>query len=706
MAGNEELHRVAVAELQQRIAASGAGDPATFAEATAALAMASADLANDQTQPEQASRPVSNPAGTVRRRWKNWRKQLGIVTLLVSLPLLAGVLVHFVSGLGLIRGLGGVSMSKDGPQRLVERIVKGRSPSERLLLVGEPDVRKDAERWRPLWESEPKNPAYLAEYALAFLRTSHEVSPEILETAGRIDPDNGWFIALAAAGKADGSVKKGTRTSEQKREGKAIAWQVLDEPRLRDALLQLHQAAAKPRFTGYRTQLHQARVRLLPPQVDWMSHLAWLAYVGYVDTSAVIQFRHLSDAIAAGAEQCAIRQDAEGFRQIVADWRWLTAQVIQDDETLIGQLVARVLFTAPLANFRDAAAALGMKEDAAQFGALDELERTEREAREKSSVGSANSELARSQGSLFGALAMATPSVIQSPPEVTAAELEPGRLTDHAVFDRISATLIWLILGVGVLNGVKSSRGRAEIRALSVRLQDLLRPSDWAWVLLGGVVLPLVWYVGVTRLTPLSAREWSLTHTGILLPLYQKAALALLLVIGPLVMAGWRLGKRGTVVGFALTRSWPGWLAVAAAALAIPGLGGLVLFASEPDGKLVASSGWLIPPWWWFQGGAGLLVGLPLCWLVAVIFQSLGRAKNHQLRRATVARAAVPGWLCGMLLAALALPLHQAEERYWFSRETLHKVPLDRAVFSEYEARVALTLRAETLARMAKLKID
>lgn len=669
LAGKEELRLAAIAELEERMAPQDGSSPDAVAEALAAFE-------NADAQPRRG----------------RWRMVLGLLTVLVSLPLLVGLAIQYLGGLAMIRGIGGMRPQSNGHKTLVERLGKDLSAAERLLLVGAPNTRKDADRWRPLWESAPDKPAYLAEYALASLRTHHCLSPEILEAATQIDPDNGWFLALDAAGKADGVVKKGTRTSKEKRDGKAIEWQVLDEPQLREALVQLHAATAKPRFAGYRSELHRERVRLLPPQDDLLSHVVWGAYVRGGD-NGLVQFRYLGEALAAGAGLCAERQDREGFQQLVTDWRWLARAGVNEGDTLIDQLVARMLVTAPLASFRDAARALGLEAEAAKFAAEEQRERTEREEQSQDRLSQAGDSLIPERGSILSNSLALTTSIVKAAPVLTESDLRPGRLADHAVFDRVSAVVTWLGLGLGVAGVGWLFRGRPVIRTLAVRMLDLLRPADWGWILLGGVVAPVAWYLAITRLTPLSAREWSLLgSSGFLLPIFQKAALMFLLASLPLVVAGWRLGQRGAAFGLAGRHQRLGWLAVGAAAAAIPVLGAVM--------------GLRVLPEWMFQALAAILLGLPCCWLLGVMFAYTAGAKTQELRRTTVGRMAVPAWLCGMVGCALALPLHHAEERYWFRQDQLLAIPADTPALSRYEARLVPLLRAETLERMAKLEIS
>ena len=668
LAGKEDLQLAAIAELEERMAVQGGGSPDAVAGALAAFENADA-----------------------KPRRRRWRLVLGLLTVLVSLPLLAGMAIQFFGGVAMIREIGGLRPQSNGHKTLVERLGKDLSAAERLLLVGAPNTRKDADRWRPLWESAPDKPAYLAEYALGCLRTNHCLSPEILEAATRIDPDNGWFLALDAAGKADGVVKKGSRTSKEKREGKAIEWQVLDEPQLREALVQLHEATAKPRFAGYRSTLHRERVRLLPPQDDLLSHVVWGAYVGGVE-NGLVQFRSLSEAFAAGAGLCAARQDREGFQQLVADWRWLARVSVNEGDTLIDQLVVRMLVTTPLASFRDAARSLGLEAEAAKFAAEEQRERTEREDRSRDRSEQAGDSLIHQRGSILVTSLALTSSIVKSAPVLTESDLRPGRLADQALFDRVSAVVTWLGLGLGVAGVGWLFRGRPVIRALAVRMQDLLRPADWGWILVGGVAAPVAWYLAITRLTPLSAREWSLGSSGFQLPIFQKSALIFLLASLPLVVAGWRLGKRGAEFGLAGRHQRLGWLAVGAAAAAVPVLG--------------AGMGLPVLPEWVFQALAAIFLGLPCCWLLGVMFAYTAGAKSQELRRTTAGRMAVPAWLCGMLGCALALPLHHAEERYWYRQDQLLTIPADTPAMSRYEARLVPLLRAETLERLAKLEIS
>ena len=620
-----------------------------------------------------------------RPRRNRWIVGLGWFAFFVSIPLLIGFALKVYWGMALVPGASGAA-PRDGK---LQRLVGGRLDAEqRLLLLGREGERNEVARWRPLWERHPENPAYLAEVALAYALAHQEVPAELLDAAGKVDPENGWYRVLAAAVAVDGTVRRERQSAEDKRAGKAPQWELLDEPRLRGALLQLREAAGSPRFTGHRDALQRERVALLPAAEDWVSqvvrHLLTAGQPG-----AVIPLRNLAEGLAAAAQECAARQDPEGFRTLVGDWQWLVGAVLEDGSSLIDQMVARVMFSMPLANFRDAAGVLGMADAAEVFGLLEAELREVQEARKKGGGrGDAQGKLARRHGSIMAGLAMMTPDVLTAPPEVTAESLKPGRLADHAMFSRQLLVLVWVLLVLVSLKAVLWGRGVSARRALGRRMVDLLDRRDWCWIVGGGVLLPVLWYGLVTRVGPVGARGWSLAASGFAHPVYEMLALWVLLAGGPLVMAAWRLSRVGGVFGLGVARPWAGWVALAAGALVVPVMGGLM----HVDGV----------PAWAFHAVAGVFLGVAL--LGSGMPAMMWTGREPAVRRAAAVRAALPGWLCGIVVCVAAFEINGWEEHHWVVRERLMAVPADVAAPTLHEVRVAAALRKETRAMVERLR--
>jgi hypothetical protein len=271
-----------------------------------------------------------------------------------------------------------------------------------------------------------------------------------------------------------------------------------------------------------------------------------------------------------------------------------------------------------------------------------------------------------------------TASQVANPPTITKNDLRPGRYAEHALFERIFCLFAWALLALCAAHS--RYRTSPHVRSLSARMLDLLRPSDWAWILLGGVMLPVLWYLAITRLTPLSAREWSLQHTAFIQPSCQIGSLLALMIILPPVIATKCLGKRGAPLGLTTRRPWLGWLAAASTALAIPAFGAI------PFGRRDM-----------LLDFASVLLGIGLLWLLVGFGRNIFGRPVHALRRATLARMVLPAWILGMLLFALAVPLLYTEERHWIQQDRLLEISADAPALSRYEYAVSQVLRAELL---------
>jgi hypothetical protein len=656
LAGNAEIQLAAAGELRRRIETCAAS-PAALDEAADAL--------------DRADR---------RPRRHRWRVALYVATLLVSLP----ALVHSARQVFVLSGIRSLASPMAASPPKLTALVAGATPAQKLLVYGDPKAVNHASRWKPLWDSSPENPAYFAEYANACYQDSERFSPELLATAERLDPDNGWFPALAAAGDSKGAVSK--QKSPRGTGGKTATpvWKIDNEQQFQAALTRIHQAAQKPRFTAYQNELLKQRIPLFPPRTDFVSQLPPTVYLAAQNVPA-IHLRKLTDLMAAGAQQCAANQDVSGFRQITGDWQTLAQAITRNGDLLIDLLVAKAFISSPLANFRDAAQALGLTDEAARFSALHEQFAAEKAAREKRRWDSRTTDLATSKGSLLASMTLPMLArLAQSPPPLTEADLRPGRYADHAVFERIASFIGLAILGLCAgLAALQRLRHSPLFNPLAERMLDLLRRSDWWWIIAGGIVAPAVWYFGMTRLTPLSAREWSIRWTVFLQPSCQFGAMVVMMIVLPVVIAAWRLGKRGAPLGLAPRRAKLGMAAAICAVLAVPAFGAIL---SGPDRIMIA---------------AGIiLLGLPVLWLVVGFFVNILGNDAHALHRATLARMVLPAWVSGMFLMAVSMPVHHAQERRWIQQDPLYRISAEKPAPTHYEWEVTQQLRKELVELM------
>jgi hypothetical protein len=215
---------------------------------------------------------------------------------------------------------------------------------------------------------------------------------------------------------------------------------------------------------------------------------------------------------------------------------------------------------------------------------------------------------------------------------------------------------------------------------------DLLRPSDWVLLFIGGLVLPVLWYLFISRLTPLAAREWSVAAVSFIPVCGQFGSLVTALIILPVIIAGRLLEKRGAVLQLSPRFSWPGWLAAVAALAGIPLFGAIPHDSPVNKGLLVFTL---------------VLAGIAILWILGGMI-TLCR-KSPSLRRATLIRMVVPVWAAAMLVMALSIRFHYAEEQRWIQQDRWNEITADSPSTGRYEHLVTQVMRREILETLGSL---
>ncbi len=532
------------------------------------------------------------------------------------------------------------------------------TPREKIILLGDNQSTNPIHTWKPLWDLNPTNPAYFAEYFRAYQQAKRPIPPELLAKAEEIDPGNGWYHALAAGLIAEKAITKDTSAGRSSISApKPTVWKINDPANLSEALALIHQAATAPHFTGHELTLMAERIPMIPKAHDHPSQFPGIAYLASQPVAS-IQFRHVADALNAGAQNCAANQDTKGFQQIIADWESITRKLIENGSSFVDLLAARAFLAGSALTFKHTAAALGLPAEAERFDRIitwTNNQKTRRKARDRN----AKNDLTRLKGSLLATLAIpALLSNSNTQVTITESQLAPTRYAEHSYYHRIAAIATWLLFGL--LAGAAALlllKQNPLVRTLSQRMTDLLRPSDWSWILIGGTLFPLAFYLIILHLTPFSSREWSMKPTGLQQPFLQYASLLILTITLSITLANWRLSLRGTALGLARKHPWIPWAASLSAALAMIHFGSLMLLLPRFGMPTL------------FAGYA--LLGIPALWLLTgLLLQFIGH-RSHNLRRATLTRALIPGFLLTATAFVATLPLHHALERKWIARDTL-----------------------------------
>jgi hypothetical protein len=616
---------------------------------------------------------------TAGRTAKWIRLSLYAGTLLLSLVVwgdFARSAITFRAGYSMLTGLGtGIA----NPEAMEKRLIAGKTPEERLILVGDTSKRSRSERMKALWESDPDNPVYYSEYATVHGSEHGVLPPDFTATGRRLDPGNAWFPAIAAGVAARESLddtKKPVVTP-----GGAKLMGLRDQAKLDEAIALLQEAARAERFESHSSELLVKRIALLPPRTDAMEQMVPISYVAGMSTLS-LRMRRIGEAVSLKAHQLAKAADAEGFRQLVADWENFSRLISSARYVnLVDMLVTVVVARGPLKALVEAAKDLGLPEEEKRL-----KEREDRFAAWKTAA-SGRAHDTRSldlHGSLLAktALGVAGRQTRDIVP-ITNEELKPGRIADHALAGRLVGFLAWLLLG-SVLLASLLYRFRASklIRRLSDRMLGLMKPVDWMWIIAGGVILPLAFHQFIQRLTPLGGREWSLAASSFTAPSGQAGATLWLMVFLPLLIARWRLSLRAGAIGLeSRTRIWT-WICVVVGFAALPVFGAAFLSGAPSMPTL---------------GAAGTMLGLlKLCVLIIGIRAIFGR-RSQLLRRVTLSRILIPAYATGMLLMMVTVLVYHAEEKYWIARDALTGMSIAKPGMTSYEYDVTQQLRRELL---------
>lgn len=613
-------------------------------------------------------------------RWKvGWYALTGIVSALV-LGLLAASVVTMWPAYRMLAGALYFAPLMANPKMDDDKLAGHLTPEQRLLLLGDTTRSDKVERFKGLWESDPTNPAYYADYAVIHIAERRTLPPDFLETARKLDPDNGWFIAMAAADAANLAIDSRSRPTSATPGG--VKLRVIKDPAKRDeALALLNEASTKPRYESYQATMLEKRIPLLPPRTDTvdqcvpMAHLVELSFSNF-------QTRALGDLVAIQAADLAKAGDREGFEKSLRAWRSFTEGVARSRNSYVVEgLLATVMFRAPVKAQQQAAIDLGLPDEAARLKALDDRF----EAR-KNQLSHSDPPMPwiRDRANIFGA--MAFPVLARQtlrPPEIDPAALKPGRLADHAFAGRVLALGAWAVLGLAmIVMGLYRFRGSALTRRLSARLAELLTPSDHAWIIGMGIVLPALYYLGIYRLTPLGCRDWGLAASAFAVPFGQFVTMLSLMLVLPVLLVRARLNQRAGAAGLRAKPSrWPwSWIAVTLAAAALPTFGIALVKGGNPETMLIIA--------------AALLGTLHLYWIVGAL-RALFSKQASLLRRMILSRAVIPAYAAAMILMMLAMPLYHIEERHWFARDEFSRLSVAKPSYTPYEYEVTQALQEE-----------
>lgn len=602
------------------------------------------------------------------RKW-NWRR-IVVIAALITIPALFFPAMTTWSEVRALRGLGMVGGALAPDENLLTR---GLDEDQRLL-IGDMSLTR-LERADRLRRSDPENPAYYIEYAAALRIDRNRLPDDFLETAARIDPDNAWFDLFAASATASLAVEK---IPKYQLKPDSPKMRILNEAEYRTALLTLETIRGKERLGTYSEDLMRRRIALLP-QATSAEYLSSLAYLG----SAVSPFLPMlkwSGVLSCRADELVAANDVEGYREFRKDVLHMITLLARTETSLVvEQMVIRSLITSSLETLHEAGVKLGVDSEDPRVARWHEA--FERLSEERSAWRKRSSPLAdriEQQGGMMASLGL--PILVRqsaTPPPVTADDLRPMRYSDHATVARVSSVILWIVLLLSMLP-VFAYRWRASpmVRCISSRIVALLRPADWAWILLGGVIVPTFAVILLAGFTPLGGRElsvkWGIAKAGVFMPAATLILIATLVPLLVLLLARWRLRLRAAMFGFQ-GRDLIGWLALLPLLIVIPGLLYLHRYASST------------------------CVLVPQLFLTVVAMRALFGKQERVARRLAVSHVLLVALAAAVLCVVPAVWGFGSVARHWFEKDTFMKHTPEAPGLTPYEYKVTRVFRGETL---------
>lgn len=572
--------------------------------------------------------------------------------------------------------------------------IKTQTAEETLLLYGDPQRANKGEQLRALWESDPDNPVYFAEYVRNYAADSHALPADCLKVAEAIDPGNGYYHLLDAALRAKPLVTK-TKTDHpkspvtrsqvmkaQKEDKRRLELQQVKQFTLNDpvqakqVLDSWRKSLQKPHYESYELAIHQLRADMLNRRYTWLDQFPPLVYIVGLE-SLIREERYLADLLVASV-QAADFSTPEG-QQFFRDVSTYADRIAtRQDSSLVGALVK---FATLLSVYRqitvietDALDPILVARWKERHEALMNL-RLELISRQPS-----EENIGEKHGSLIsGLLLPAAHKQTRNPPVVSMADLAPMRYADHTIVGRALISSFCLIV-LCMIPYHLLVRRKAFMHRLTYEVWQAVPLRSVISLVLCAVFLPTMIYVLLTCFTPLTGKEWSITYK-FLFPAVPATSLFLLLLIMPRLLVG--MAMKTWLKLSCTTRIWYqrcGWCACVLLLLPLLGMT------------------WVAVADWQKQT---LLILLGICWLPAILWLVAGGFKGISgkhfydqvmsgLRRRIVGVCTV----CTLIALSVAGLLLPHVERYWVQRDKLLAIDPTLPITSN-EAQVVQSMQTD-----------
>lgn len=572
------------------------------------------------------------------------------------------------------------------------------SDEERWLLSGE--------SFHPIKELSPHNivkgsssmKQHAADYVHQYKRLKNVFPQDLLEIGETIDPDNPWYLYMRASDlAAETVVLRGKMERDRKSEGKhrkkrrLVKAGGVDEPafvidqayrdKVEEAWELLEKADAMGILKYHRIDLAKKRLTILSNigEHDYLSRLTYISeaasfsYDGmnYLDVAQL--FKEKFEELSEGSK----REEVEKWLGIHK--RYLNL-ILNDSSTILDILVVKANFKSNLEVIQEAAEAVGLDNEAAKMKRLSE--QLAEDKLKRSSI-LAGRESNHQEYGILGQL-IGSPQVSLKPLNFDQNDHVPDRYSDHSFVTKFIALVATVLLFSILIFAASYLLYRGKLaRFLGNRILSMLSSRDWAVVILGGVIAPIIFYYVINQHTPLGVRKWNILAADGMLILVQFQSMFLLMITASYCLLRWRLS--GKSCGLVSRTDWWAWSALASSLAAM---------------LLIGCSGYEVS--WMAFTAVGFLV-YPVSFLLLRGIRGL-ISNERLISVAAVNRGMIILLMLSTICTSLLVPFYYADEKKWIRADTLHTLNPEHLELDNRSYRTMQAMKQELDERLEMIR--
>ena len=401
------------------------------------------------------------------------------------------------------------------------------TPEQELILHGDRNKRTHLEQQKAIWERFPDNKIYAANYIISLIGLDNNKDCDFIaeiERVGKSDPDNALYNYLAAGILLKDACNEVGLPREDKKAKPQYRFEIKDRALMDKAMHEYLAGVNKKYCNSYTADLLKQRLQIMGEANSLTSQLEQMVLGAGTLLPQLSNYRNIGRYMPEYANILIKEGKKQEAQQYLNTWKQFFQHVNSDGDWLIGVLVTAAIASIDAEKLPPLYNKLGMAETAKTV--THETELLSIPVREWKEKKRDKNTMPYSRGGILPGMLL--PALGR---EFTGEELAPERYAEYVLCQKITQSMIDLILIAGIMCAVSVAlywRFRSGSRLL------LLTPPPLTVLkILGfGVVLPCVVYFVLSQIELLSGYDYGIVANGARF----VAQMALLLLLIPAIV--------------------------------------------------------------------------------------------------------------------------------------------------------------------------